>query len=140
MVKGKIKFQIDPIKELDTLKKAVQNRILRKAIRAASGILRDDLKASVPVKTGALRTSISTKIGTTRRKDVYGLVGPRSKYQKVVKGRTYRPAWYASLLNWGTKYIRPRQVIIKSWYRKREACMVLMVKVARQEIQKTLRK
>lgn len=72
-----IEWQKNPIAALDNLKGALRRKILRKAITRGIRIFRGPLKSAVPVDKGKLRKGVATKVYTSRRKAVVGLIGAR---------------------------------------------------------------
>lgn len=96
---GQVNFKVDTQK-LDKLRAAMGKRILKKAMRAGLRPVVAGMRSRVPVRSGALKKSISTKVDS--KKDglrVYGVVGPRSKFQKIVKGRVKKPSKYSHFIN-----------------------------------------
>src|ERR1041385_3857145 len=96
-MRSRVVHKLDPVRRLQTLRDATQRKILRKAVRAASGILRDALKQDAPRRTGATRISMGLKVVTYKAR-VMAIVGPRSKYTKTVKGRVFRPVKYLHII------------------------------------------
>lgn len=100
MISGKINLDL---KAMESLKLGVKNKVTRQAITAAIKPLVKQVKAVMPVDTGALRTSISSKVRTYRERQVtVGIVGARTDYTK--KGR--RPVRYLNIIEARTRIIK----------------------------------
>lgn len=97
MIKAKVQVDMKPLQQLQKN----QNRVLRKAIRNVSALLRSDMKQNAPADTGALKTSIGTRI-LNKKKTVLGIVGPRTRYSKTVKGVEKIPNQYAKMQEYKT--------------------------------------
>ncbi|MDR2344661.1 MAG: HK97 gp10 family phage protein, partial [Planctomycetaceae bacterium] len=91
----------------------IQKGVLDKATRRANRILLKAFKEVVPVKTGALKRSMSVKVKKYERGEiVFGTVGPRIDYVEMIpilkganagKQRLVRPANYVHLVDAGTR-------------------------------------
>jgi hypothetical protein len=102
----KAKFDLD-LSKLKTLKDNVQKKILKKAVRAGIKPLLTDLRSKVPMSTGSLKKSLASKVDSVKGETTtYGVVGPRSKWKKVVKGRMFWPARYAAPLNARKRFLQ----------------------------------
>lgn len=73
-----IDWRKDPYVALDGLKAGLRRRILRKAITRGVKVLRTPLKGAVPVDQGKLKKGVASKVYTSRRKSVAGLVGAKA--------------------------------------------------------------
>jgi len=104
MMVGRWKILDDPDKRLIGLKRAMRNKILRKAVRAGSKPIRQAMKANAPKRTGSMGSSMSVRIATNKKTGaVYAVIGPRRRFQKKgVKGKV-TPTKYAALVVGGTK-------------------------------------
>ena len=108
MYKAQLTIDLTP---LDGLRKTLVSKILRKAVTEASKIVKQTVtsNASSIKRFGFLSKSIGVKIKTYSEKKVaVAVVGPRSKWFKVLNGKTYRPSYYAHLLEGGTKHSRQK--------------------------------
>lgn len=103
---GKLVVTIDPITALRELKGAVQRRVLRKAIRNGAKPVIDAMRALAPKDTGTLKKSIGSRVTTTRKKQVVAIIGPRRRFTRVVKGRTYTATKYRHLVEKGRKAVK----------------------------------
>ena len=95
MITATIKMTSDPIKNLALLRKSLQARVLKPAIRAALTPAKADVKAATAAmaKSGHLAKAIDIKIGGGKRgKSVYGMVGPRSAYFALRVGKRWKKA------------------------------------------------
>lgn len=92
--------------KLTKLQRSLKN-LCKRAMRAGAKLVLQAVRATVPVDSGALRQSLSSKVDTVRGDTTaYGIVGPRSKFIKAVGGRNKIPAKYAHLVERG-KFARP---------------------------------
>jgi HK97 gp10 family phage protein len=104
-----LRFKIldDPDKRLVTMKRALRNRILRKAVRAAAKPVRQAAKANAPRLSGALAASISVRIAVNRRTGaVYAVVGPKRRFEFRRRKRTVSsgtPTKIAHLIEGGVR-------------------------------------
>ena len=106
----------------------------KRAVRAACKQIVADVKARVPIDSGALRQSISSKVDAVRGETVvYGVVGPRSKFVKVIKGKPRKPSHYAHLIEKG-RFRRP--FLAPAWQANSERYLETMQEVLKQEIEK----
>ena len=94
-----IKWEKDPFASIANVKGALRRKILRKAIAQAVKILRPQLKAAVPVQSGATKKSIGQKLYTSRRKSVVGVIGARASIAMTYRGRERRPSKYFHIVN-----------------------------------------
>lgn len=93
-IKGKFLWLGNPVGKLERLKSSTQRRIIMKAVRAGSRIMRDVLKkAPTPRRKqmgGALRAAMGLKVYRPKRKpQSIGVIGPRSKYERFIRFRTH---------------------------------------------------
>lgn len=107
---GQMRWKLldDPDKRLAHLKRAVRNRIMRKAARAGAAEVRKEAKRHAPKgESGTLKASISVRISTNKRTGaVYAIVGPRrGLVRKKSRGHVYedRPSKRAHLIEKGTR-------------------------------------
>lgn len=92
------------IGRLDRLKKAVRNRVLRRAVTAASRVVLRAIKgAETARRSGQLRRSLGMKVKTYASGKVVGVVGPRKGYAATWQGRPIDPVYYAHLVEAGTR-------------------------------------
>lgn len=126
MITATVKITSDPIANLDKLRGSLQERVLKPAIRAALKPAQADVKAAAATRgTGTLAKATDIKVGGKGNR-VYGLIGARSDYYAVKKGKRFvkgrgkyrdyrpvagqqvkRPAWYAALVEKGHKGKHP---------------------------------
>jgi HK97 gp10 family phage protein len=111
LIDGKIAIDLTP---LEGLKKSLANKILRKAVTQAGRVVRDAVKQNAITikKHGYLAKSIGIKVKVYKDTAI-AVVGPRSKWTKVVGVRTrgkhkgepitFRPSYIAHLVEKGTK-------------------------------------
>jgi HK97 gp10 family phage protein len=118
-----VRFQLTGVgpllQTLNRLRRGLRNRILRKALRRGSKPMVQAVRALAPTDTRELRRSIGTRSRTYRRGGVIVFViGPRNRpSMQVPKGgvkpRRYNPAYYAHLVELGTRrsgkfpFVRP---------------------------------
>ena len=81
-------------------------RVLRKGIRAQAAVVRKAAKRKTPRRTGALRNAIGTKVVTTKKKQVVGIVGARTGQRYIRtddKGQKVNPVRYIHLVELGSR-------------------------------------
>lgn len=108
MIKSQLTIDLRP---LDGLRKTLVSKILRKAVTEASKIVKQTVKSNAQAirRFGFLAKSIGVKVKTySERKSAVAVVGPRSKWQKVVAGRLYRPSYYAHLVENATTHSKAK--------------------------------
>lgn len=103
----------DLLADLEGLKKALRNRILKRAIGAGTKLILREAKARAPRETGLLRKSLGRKVKVYRNSGtVVGIVGPRAGFKETVtrsRGRwlpgpvVSDPIRYAHLVELGTR-------------------------------------
>src|SRR5436305_1446922 len=86
MIRGKMKYKRP---KLPPAQKA-----LKKAIGPIARETKNQVKADAPKKTGALRFAIDYKV-ISRKGVAAAVVGVKSKYSKIVKGKEKIPNKYA---------------------------------------------
>lgn len=115
---GAFKWDRDPSKVLLSLVDKIQKQILLRAVTRASTPIRKAAKATAPVRTGALKKSMSTKAKRGRNKNVaFAIIGPRKSFMEVhgtisrgpKKGNPRRvvPRYYAHLVERGHRGPHP---------------------------------
>ena len=121
------------------MKDSFEAKTLKKAIRAGIKAMRPDVKAATPKRIGALRFSIGQKIGGKKLK-VYGLVGPRTKYKKLIKrtGRVVFPARYGHLVEFGTRRFGGRFYLRNTWRARKDKYLGAMHNVFREETRRLM--
>lgn len=125
--------------KLDQLKRSVRNRILRKAVTAAAGIVVNAAKAACPVETGQLRKSIGKRIKTYRRTGVVvGIVGPRTGFKNATTGRN--PTKYSHLVEFGSATSAAKPFLRPAFDGNQSACLQKMAEVIEQELEQEARK
>lgn len=95
----------------------LKRKVLRDAVREALKPVRSAAKAKAPIRWGYLKRSLGLKVKTYPSGNVVGLTGPRSNFRvpdprggqtKSGKPKSIRPAWYAHLVEGGTKRARAK--------------------------------
>ena len=133
MIKANVKLDTSKLKKL---KDNLQRNIMKKAIRAGSKVMVTDLRSRVPVVSGSLKKSIASKVDSLKGSTTaYGVVGPRSKFVKMVKGKKHQPSRYAHFLEVG-KFKRP--FLLPAWNAKRNIYLNTVKQVIATEINNTL--
>lgn len=91
---------------------------MRKVLTKVSKPVQRALKAAAPRDSGALRKSIATKIGVSKRTgSVYSVIGVRSRFATTSKGRVAKkgesfsklPNRYAAVMEYGTQAFKKRR-------------------------------
>lgn len=121
--------------KLTKLQRALKN-INKKAMRAGAKLVLQAVKARVPVDSGALRQSLTTKVDSVKGEtSAYALVGPRSKFVKAVGGRPKKPSRYAHLIEKG-RFRRP--FLMPSWQANKGRFLAEVERVTSTEINKVM--
>ena len=114
--------KMEGVKELvATLRKIgahVSGKVSEEAVTAGAEIVRSASANAAPIRTGVLRSSLSTKVKTYRKSQtVWGGVGPdndRKEYRSEYK-RMHRPTNIAHLLEFGHRIVntiaRPKRAV-----------------------------
>jgi HK97 gp10 family phage protein len=140
MIRAKIVKKVDWNSVLTGLKRSLQNKILRPAITKTARIAAKDMKTIAPVRTGALRISLSQKVKTARTGGIFAIIGPRSDYTRTARGRVYRPVRYAHILETGSKFMAGLHWIANTWERNKEKYLDNVRRETAVEIMKQLPK
>ena len=97
------RFTLTGVKEIDKkLKKIgpkISKKIVRKAMRPATKVVRDEAKANCPVDSGTLRQSIKVRAGKRSRQKIELLV-TTSGTDNLFTGSAY----YGGMVEWGTAH------------------------------------
>jgi len=103
----------DVFKKLEQLPRRVESNVVRRAVRAGGAILVKEARSLVPVDSGTLKKSIGQKPQRARKSHFFIQVGARAgKKQK-------NDAWYAHLIEFGTKY-QPARPFLRPAFDKKE--------------------
>ena len=120
------------IKKLD---RQIKN-INKKAMRAGAKVVLDAVKGNVPIDSGALRQSLSTKVDSLKGEVIaYAVVGPRSRYTKAVGGQVKKPSRYAHFIESG-KFARP--FLMPTFQANKTAFLKTVSDVTANEIKKAI--
>lgn len=105
---------LDIAKDLDELSKAESNKVLRQATYAGAAILRDEVRANAPVRTGKLKRNIVASSQRSRKLgEVSAGVYVRGSNQdgtnsdNSMKAKDPRNAYYWRFLEEGTSKMPP---------------------------------
>lgn len=114
--------------KLQSLRLAVREEILKKALKAGGLAIERAAKAGAPQETGVLQGSIRTVIESTSDvNSAVAKVGPSSK------------GFYGRFLEDGTQKMKARPWLKPAFERSMEAAEDEMVKVLNDEIEKAIR-
>lgn len=95
------------IRRLEQLPNRIQRKVARQAVSAALTPLNKEIKRQTPQETGQLKRSIGKKIKTYRNNGViWGAVGVRSGFRKVIDGKPRDPRRYAHVVEARTGFMR----------------------------------
>ena len=131
MIKARVTIDY---KNLNLLKGNLQKNISKKATRAGVKPLITAVKSAAPFQSGALKKSIGSKVDARKGSVVaYGIVGPKSKYQVIWKGKVRKPSRYAHLQN-------KAQFLKTAWNASKDSCISIMQEVFAREINAALSK
>lgn len=132
-----ITMEVTGAKELEAALKSLPDRVARKilstALRKAAGAVRDDAKASAPIKTGKIKKSIVIRAGKYRRGGSVRMLvvvlgayrgpqsysGPLELGHKVGSRGTGLKRKQAGTILDGRKYVRPRPFMRNAANRQR---------------------
>lgn len=99
MGKSFIEFEVKGLREIEQALKRLpielERKVLRRAVLAGAGVIRDEARRLAPVRTGALRQNIVARYHKRKNGLVRYDVGIR-------KGRKGMDAYYASMVEFGT--------------------------------------
>ncbi len=97
------------MRTLDRLPAAMQRRVVRPGVRAALSPINKAAKRKAPKETGLLKKSIGVKMKSFNRTGViWGAVGVRKGFRKVIDGKPRDPRRYAHLAEFGTETVPAR--------------------------------
>lgn len=122
-IKARLEGVETALAALGEVARTVRNKVLRKAVNAASRLVLDAARALVPKDTGMLRKSLGVRIQTYRGSGkVVAVIGPRTGYtrtrsgtQQTALGRKIKetgrnPSKYAHLVEYGHALVRGGKV------------------------------
>lgn len=92
--------------KLETMKRTMGVKIARRAIGAGTKILLREAKAKTPRRHGLLKKSQGRKIKVYRQSGtVVGIVGPRTGFGTVIKGKKVDPVKYGPIVEARTRFM-----------------------------------
>lgn len=94
-----MKAKVQVTTKLSAVQRQLKN-INKKAIRAGTALVLKAVRAGVPVRTGALKKSLTSKVDSAKGEtNAYGIVGPKSRFKMVLaNGKVKHPSRYAAPL------------------------------------------
>lgn len=103
----KVSFKVKvAMPKLTKLQRQMKN-LNKRAMRAGTKLVLQAVRQSVPVKSGALRQSLTSKVDSFKGETTaFGIVGPKSKFVKQVGRQVKKPSRYAHFIESG-KFARP---------------------------------
>ncbi|WP_162668698.1 HK97 gp10 family phage protein [Gemmata massiliana] len=121
-------WAVDPAHILQGLSKGLQRKMLRIALNKASAPVKEKIVAAAPKRYGFLRKSIRIRLVNYREKTVWVSVigaarsfvrkkGKRKRGRRKNEPIIHRPANYSFLIDQGTRHIRARHFIQRSFGR-----------------------
>ena len=132
MISAKLNVSPDPVGRLEFVKVQVKKRILKKAIRAGTKVIVSDVKSKVPILSGALKRSISTKVDSLKDGSVtYGIIGPRSGFTARIRNRIVKPSRYAHFLELG---YHARPFLLPAWQSGKGTYLATVQNVVLEEL------
>ncbi len=133
MISAKIRLTTDPVPRVEGLKRQLQKRGMARAVKASLPPVEQSVEDLAPEQFGFLRQSIGIRVKTYRNA-VAGIVGPKSKFRRRKgvysrgkhKGEPiwHRPAFYATLVERGTKRARPSHFLTRALSQTKERYLV----------------
>lgn len=144
-LRGKMSGEKALNRKLSRLKEAVNRRVLRKAVTAASKPVLKEAKAKAPKETGLLKKSLGRRTKTYRNSGTaVAVVGPREGFKKevTVNGKTEvrNPVKYAHLVEYGTIQTAAHPFLRSAWEGTKAVARSAMVKAIEDGIDKELSK
>lgn len=133
MITTKLKLDLS---RLSALKSNISRNITKKALRAGTKIVLQAVRQAVPVVSGALKKSLASKVDAKKGELVaFGIVGPRSKFVKVVRGVAKKPSRYSHFLESGR---HPRPFLRPAWAATHQRAIEAMQTVLESEIERLM--
>lgn len=127
MARGTVTIEITGLdklqRKLRELPLRVQNAVLRKGLRAAANVVRDEARRRAPVRTGNLRRNIATSV-SVRRGQGSATVGPKPK------------AYYGMFVELGTSKMAARPFLRPALDSKKDEVRQIFVARVEEEIEK----
>ncbi len=94
--------------ELANVEVKVARKAIRRGINEGTILLVKTAKGRVPRESGALAKSMGRKVKASRKgQRIYGIVGPRSGFTIMWRGRKRNPVKYAHLVEFGHEGPKP---------------------------------
>lgn len=123
------------LRQLSFLRKRVATRIIKSAITSAASLALKAAKAKVPVRLGQLKRSLGKKAKAYPKKGVFVVViGPRSGFKIMDKGKPVNPTQYAHLVELGTQHSEPKPFMRPAFDETRDAMIALAQQKMREGI------
>jgi HK97 gp10 family phage protein len=109
----KLKFKAKVITpKLTKLQRELKN-LNKRAMRRGVKLVLAAVRTSAPVASGALRKSLTSKVDSIKGStSAYGIVGPKSAFKIMFRGKPKQPSRYAHFIERG-KYARP--FLLPAW-------------------------
>lgn len=125
-IRAKIDGLQDLIRQLNEYKQSVRTKIMRPALKKVGKVILDSAKANLKAhgfkrSDSLLLQSLGTKIGVSRRGNIYVVVGPRTGFKRTKAGKVQtalgkkfaaakaNPVRYAHLVERGRKALVPKK-------------------------------
>jgi len=102
-------------RKLKKLGPKLGKKIIRRAMRPAAKVVRDEAKANCPVDTGTLRQSIKVRAAKRSRQKIELLV-TTSGSDNLFTGSAY----YGGMVEWGTAFQAPRPYMRSAYDAKKD--------------------
>lgn len=107
--RGRLRGLDATLKNLRMFPIAIQRKVIRKAITKGSQPVAKAAKANVPTDSKQYKKSIGYKVWTGRKTGVVlAFIGPRLGFKTMFKGKPRDPRYYAHLVEFGRKAVRPK--------------------------------
>jgi len=137
----------DIARDLETLSRAENNKVLRDATRAGADVLKDEVANRAPVRTGKLKKNIVvvTQKGRKKGEITSGIhirgVNPRTgNSDNTMKTNNPRNAFYWRFVEMGTVNMPPHPFIRPAFDVRQEQATEVAIRRMNQAIDETLRK
>lgn len=110
-VRAKLVWDKDP-SFLKGVRGSIKNKAIRISLNKAAAPIKADVVQTAPKRIGALQKSMRIRTRNYKDSAVWvAIIGPKSDYTRKRKGRLIRPVKYASIMEFGSKWIRGRHFI-----------------------------
>ncbi|MCU2437586.1 HK97 gp10 family phage protein [Enterobacter hormaechei subsp. xiangfangensis] len=137
----------DIAKDLEALSRAENNKVLRDATRAGAEVLKEEVIARAPVRTGKLKKNVVVVTQKSRRRDEISSgvhirgVNPRTgNSDNTMKAKNPRNAFYWRFVEMGTANMPPHPFVRPAFDVRQEQATEVAMRRMNQAIDEALSK